>query len=174
MAIPLYEAWGFFSDPRNLRELTPPDMGFSLTSDAPEVVYSGLILTYRLRPLLGLPTTWVTEITHVAVGARFIDEQRLGPYQLWHHEHRFRAIPGGTEVFDDIWYALPGGPLGRLVHRAVVRNRLRSIFAFRRRVLAERFHELPTNPGRTEQHRARMCSPAVPPREVAWSTPSRP
>lgn len=169
LAIRVDEAWAFFSDPRNLAILTPPDMRFALTSEAPAAIYPGLIRTYRLRPLLGLPATWVTEITHVDPGQRFIDEQRIGPYRLWHHEHRFRPLAGGTEVRDDIWYALPGGPLGGFVHRGLVRGRLRRIFAFRRRALAERFGELATDPGLT----APSSIPKAPPREVAWNTPFR-
>lgn len=149
LAVSVDEAWRFFSDPQNLAALTPPDMHFALTSGAPATIYPGLFLTYRLRPLLGLPATWVTEITHVDPGHRFIDEQRIGPYRLWHHEHRFRGVVGGTEVADDIWYALPAGPIGRLVHQFLVRGRLRRIFAFRRRELARRFGELVSDPGRT-------------------------
>lgn len=147
LAIPLDEAWAFFSDPRNLAVITPPDMEFALTRTPPEVVYPGLILTYQLRPLFGIPATWVTEITHVEELRRFVDEQRIGPYRLWHHEHTFAAIPGGTAVTDDVCYALPFGPIGALVHRAFVRGRLRHIFAFRRAVLAQRFGQLPSSPG---------------------------
>jgi ligand-binding SRPBCC domain-containing protein len=108
------------------------------------------MLTYRLRPLLGLPASWVTEITHVESQRRFVDEQRAGPYSLWHHEHRFVALGAGTEVVDRVWYALPLGPAGDLAHRLLVRSRLRDIFAFRRRALAARFGELPGGPGRTQ------------------------
>lgn len=170
LAVPVDRAWGFFSDPRNLSVLTPPDMRFALTSDAPPSVYPGLILTYRLRPLLGLPASWVTEITHVDPGQRFIDEQRVGPYRLWHHEHRFRSIAGGTEVTDEIWYALHGGPLGGLVHRGLVRRRLLGIFAFRRRVLAERFGELGSDPGRTGWSALETAEP----RGLAWITRFKP
>lgn len=147
LSVSLDEAWRFFSDPRNLAVITPPDMQFALTCDPPEVVYPGLILTYRLRPLLGIPTTWVTEITHVQEHVRFVDEQRVGPYSLWHHEHTFEAISGGTAIADDVWYSLPFGLLGAITHAALVRGRLRNIFAFRRRVLAERFGQLPGSPG---------------------------
>ncbi len=149
LAVPPDEAWRFFSHPGNLALITPPDMRFELTSEPPEAVYPGLILTYRLRPLLGLPATWVTEITHVEPGRRFVDEQRIGPYRLWHHEHTFAAIEGGTAVTDDVWYALPFGPIGGLAHRLLVRHRLRTIFAFRRQVLADRFGQLPHGPGAT-------------------------
>lgn len=157
LAVTPEEAWAFFSDPRNLAVITPPDMHFVLTCTPPEVVYPGLMLSYRLRPLLGIPSTWVTEITQVEERRRFVDEQRIGPYRLWHHEHTFEAVPGGTAVTDDVWYALPFGPLGALTHRAFVRRRLRDIFAFRRGVLADRFGQLPSSPGTfTPPHTVRV------------------
>lgn len=132
-------AWAFFSDPRNLERITPPDMGFEITNDVPDQMYAGLIITYRVRPLLRIPTTWVTEITHIEPGRYFVDEQRVGPYRMWHHQHHFRAHPGGVEVADLVHYQLPGGPAGALVNAAVVRGRLRGIFGFRSQALRDRF-----------------------------------
>jgi ligand-binding SRPBCC domain-containing protein len=139
LPISLEEAWAFFADPRNLSRITPPDLDFRVTCGLPERIAPGMIITYTLRPLLGLRVGWVTEITHVEPGVRFVDDQRAGPYLLWHHEHTFTAAPGGVEVRDVVHYALPFGPLGRLVHALVVGARVRAIFAYRRRVLAERF-----------------------------------
>lgn len=133
------EAWRFFSDPRNLAVITPPDMGFEVTSPLPVVVYPGLMVTYRVRPLFGIPVQWVTEITHVDEGRYFVDEQRLGPYRVWHHEHRFDDVEGGIRMWDIVHYSVPLGPLGDLLNRAVVRRRVGEIFAFRRRVLEQRF-----------------------------------
>lgn len=137
------EAWAFFSDPRNLAAITPPDMGFEITSELPERVYPGLIVTYRVRPLARIPVTWVTEITHVAEGERFVDAQRMGPYRLWHHQHHFRDVAGGTEVRDIVHYSVLPGPLGSLVNRAVVRGRLQAIFNFRQGMLEQRFGKIP-------------------------------
>lgn len=120
-------------------------MGFTLTSAPPPHIYPGLIISYRLRPLLGLPADWVTEITHVEDQHRFIDEQRMGPYRLWHHEHTFRPVPGGTEVSDLVYYALPFGPLGTVVQRAVVRQRLAHIFEYRASTLRAMFGEMATD-----------------------------
>ncbi len=139
VAAPLDEAWAFFSDPRNLAAITPPDMGFEITSPVHDHVYPGLFVTYRVRPLLGIPVEWVTEITHVDEGSRFIDEQRMGPYRLWHHEHTFRAVGDMTEMHDVVYYALPFGRLGSLAH-AVVRPRIEHIFEYRADVLSERFN----------------------------------
>jgi len=133
------EAWAFFSDPRNLARITPPGMGFRLVDAPPDQVYPGLILRYRVRPLAGVPVTWVTEITHVRDREYFVDEQRIGPYRLWHHQHHLVDVPGGVELRDVVHYALPFGPLGGLLNRFVVAPRVRAIFAYRRAVLAGLF-----------------------------------
>jgi ligand-binding SRPBCC domain-containing protein len=133
------EAWRFFSDPANLAVITPPDMGFEITSPVPPSVYAGLIVTYRVRPLFGVAVQWATEITHVDEGRYFVDEQRLGPYRVWHHEHHFDEVEGGVRMRDIVHYSVPLGPLGDLVNRVVVRRRVEEIFAFRRGVLEQRF-----------------------------------
>ena len=114
LPIPLDQAWDFFSNPRNLSRITPPDMGFELLSTPPERMHAGMLVIYRVRPLLHVPITWVTEITHVDEPHRFVDEQRFGPYRFWHHQHLFRPIPGGVEMSDIVHYALPpGGGIAR-------------------------------------------------------------
>lgn len=90
------QAWDFFSSPLNLAKITPEHMGFIITSDFEEGqnMYPGMIITYKVSPLLGIKLDWMTEITHVKEGEYFVDEQRFGPYALWHHQHHFKAIPG--------------------------------------------------------------------------------
>lgn len=139
LAISLETAWDFFSDPRNLSVITPPSLGFKITCDLPPRMYAGMIITYTVTPLLGIPVTWVTEITHVHEPHLFVDEQRVGPYKLWHHQHRFKEVAGGVEATDIVHYALPLGPLGWAVHDVLVRRQLAEIFAFRRQVLKKRF-----------------------------------
>lgn len=142
LPIGLDEAWAFFSDPRNLERITPPEMRFEVTSPLPERVYPGLIVTYRVRPLLGIPVTWVTEITHVRDGALFVDEQRMGPYRLWHHQHHFKAIAGGVEIRDIVHYAPPLGPLGPVLDALFVRRGIEAVFDYRRGILDGLFGEL--------------------------------
>lgn len=134
------EAWDFFSDASNLARITPPSLGFEVTSPLPPRMYAGMIVTYRVRPLLGVPVRWVTEITHVDEPRLFVDEQRFGPYRFWHHQHLFAPVDGGVEMTDIVHYALPpgAGPLRGLL----VAPRLKEIFDHRRRVLAERFGTL--------------------------------
>lgn len=133
------QAWDFFSSPANLPKITPPNMKFEVICDLQPKVYAGMLSIYRLRPLFGIPITWVTEITHVNEPDVFIDEQRFGPYRMWHHQHFFREVEGGVEVEDIVHYALRFGVIGRAVAAGIVRRRLASLFAFRRKALDSAF-----------------------------------
>jgi len=140
---PLDTTFAFFAAPDNLARITPPWLGFRIVSPDREM-REGLRIEYRVRPL-GFPQTWVSEITAYDPPHRFVDEQRVGPYALWRHEHRFIAVGGGTEVRDRVEYALPFGALGRLAHTVLVRRQLDAIFAYREEaLLRELAHEPPT------------------------------
>lgn len=137
---PIEHCWAFFSDPRNLAKITPPSLDFQVLSDLPPTIYPGMMIEYRVRPLPGLRVTWLTEITHVAAPQRFVDEQRVGPYAVWHHEHFFTALDDGhTEIRDLVHYVLPFGWLGNLAHPLLVAPQLAKIFAFREKAVTERF-----------------------------------
>lgn len=135
------EAWDFFSNPRNLAKITPPELGFEIiTPDLVPQVREGMMIAYRVRPLLGLPMTWLSEITLVEPGVRFIDEQRVGPYAVWHHEHEFHDLGDGRiEMEDKATYVLPFAPLGDLAHAWLVRPQLKRIFAYREKAVRELF-----------------------------------
>ncbi|MBB6449645.1 ligand-binding SRPBCC domain-containing protein [Geomicrobium halophilum] len=133
------EAWTFFSDPRQLASITPDDMSFEMMDDMTEPMHAGMILSYRIRPFPLIQVQWVTEITHVIEGERFVDEQRLGPFRFWHHQHRFTEINGGVEMQDTVHYAMPFSIFGRLVHKLLVRKRLEEIFSFRKKQLQAYF-----------------------------------
>ena len=139
------KAWDFFSSPLNLREITPSYLGFHITSDPDflKEMYAGQVITYTVKPVLGIPLFWMTEITHVETGKFFIDEQRVGPYSLWHHQHHFRPVPGGVEMTDLVHYKLPLGPLGALANGLFVRRQLKEIFDFRYQKLEALFGKLP-------------------------------
>jgi ligand-binding SRPBCC domain-containing protein len=137
------EAWDFFSSPKNLNRITPPDMGFETTSgNENEPVHAGQIITYTVRPVLNIPMYWMTEIRQAEAPHFFIDEQRFGPYTFWHHKHYIKSIPGGIEMRDLIHYKLPFGFLGTIAHKLFVRKKLASIFDYRFRVLTEIFGEM--------------------------------
>ena len=116
-------------------------MGFVITSthEVNEKAYAGQIITYRLTPLWGIPIKWMTEITHVHNNDYFVDEQRFGPYTLWHHTHKFIKIPGGLEMIDTVHYALPFGILGQLMHGILVKKKLEKIFDYRYAILLKKF-----------------------------------
>ncbi|MGY6216797.1 SRPBCC family protein [Methylolobus aquaticus] len=133
------QAWDFFWTPHNLEAMTPPFLNFRITSEVPDRTYNGLIITYRIAAVAGIPVTWVTEIKHVVEPFQFVDEQRLGPFRFWHHQHRFHPAPGGIEMEDDVHYVMRAGWIGRLVHRLFVRQRLEQIFDFRHAYLRARF-----------------------------------
>lgn len=141
LPISLEEAWDFFSSPNNLQKITPPDMGFIITSDKKdgEKMYAGQIITYILKPMLGIPVKWMTEITHVKDGEYFIDEQRFGPYKLWHHRHSFKKTATGVEMHDEVNYVLPFGILGTIAHKLFIRKRVEEIFTYRTKVVEKLF-----------------------------------
>lgn len=126
------EVWKFFSDPVNLKTITPEHLDFKILSAQDEInIHSGQIIEYTVRPILKIPIYWMTEITSVEQKNFFIDEQREGPYALWHHQHLFLTIPGGTEMKDLVHYKLPLGFLGDMVNKLIVRDQLRYIFTYR-------------------------------------------
>ena len=136
------KAWEFLSSPSNLKTITPEYMSFDILSGADRPMFAGQIIQYIVTPVLGIKTKWVTEITHVIEGEYFVDEQRFGPYALWHHKHFIKEIPGGVEMEDIIDYKVPMGILGQLVHPFIVKPKLNEIFEYRRKKLIELFGEI--------------------------------
>ena len=136
----LDKAWAFFSGAENLQKITPSYMRFDITSpQTNKPVYAGQIITYKIHPVLGIPLNWMTEITHVKDGQYFIDEQRRGPYNLWHHQHHFEEVKDGVKMTDIVHYALPLGILGQFAHALFVKKQLEDIFSFRKEKVTELF-----------------------------------
>ena len=135
--------WDFFSDPKNLSKITPQFMGFIVRTELPDKMYEGLMIEYTVRPMLGIPMNWITEIKTVKNHSFFVDEQRKGPYRIWHHEHHFKEVDGGVEMTDIVSYELPFGFLGRLMHPILVKNKLKEIFDYRRQKVDELFIATP-------------------------------
>ncbi len=139
----LEEAWNFFSSPRNLKEITPKYLGFEITSpDLADKMYRGQIISYKVSPLLGIKMNWMTEITHVEHKKYFVDNQRFGPYKMWHHQHWFEEVPEGVKMKDLITYVMPLGPLGSIAHWLFVRKQLEGIFEHRKVVTDRLFGEM--------------------------------
>lgn len=137
----LQEAWDFFSSPVNLAKITPPHMAFKIQyiSGDSRQMYPGQIIRYRIGILPGITTDWMTEITHVNEPHYFVDEQRFGPYALWHHQHSFRETEDGVEMTDEINYAIPYGIIGRLANWVFVENEVKAIFEYRREKIEKLF-----------------------------------
>lgn len=134
------DVWEFISSPANLQEITPDHMGFSITSNTGvEKMYPGMIITYKVSPLWGIQMDWMTEITHVKELEYFVDEQRIGPYALWHHQHKIEQIDGGVLMSDVITYKPPYGVLGDLANKIIIKKQLNQIFDFRTIALEKKF-----------------------------------
>lgn len=130
--VDMEKAWSFFSDPANLQAITPDDLSFKVISKHHgDKMYAGQIIEYKVRPILNIPVYWMTEITKVQDKKYFIDEQRFGPYQLWHHQHHFKEIEGGVAMTDIVHYRNPFWILGDIANELFVKKQLKNIFKFR-------------------------------------------
>ncbi len=132
------KVWDFISHPQNLDRITPDDMAFRIVSDVPDVMFSGLLVEYRVRiPVMGWQV-WVSEIKHIEPGKYFVDEQKIGPYRFWYHEHRIEAAGDKTKIIDHVSYEVPCALLGRPAHALFIRPTLERIFRHRE----EKFNQL--------------------------------
>ena len=139
LPISLDEAWRFFSNPRNLSEITPPALGLRIKGSFEGEIYNGMIIQYTVMPFPGIAMDWVSEIKHVKERFLFVDEQRTGPYKMWYHQHFFKAKGTGVEITDIVHYALPGGPLAHLLNEFIIKGRLDAIFSYRKDILERKF-----------------------------------
>ena len=125
-------AWDFFSNPANLSEITPGNLGFKTISKYHgEKMYPGQVIEYKVSPLLGIPLYWMTEVTHVEHHKYFVDEQRFGPYSMWHHQHHFKEVEEGVEMADIVHYKLPFWFFGDFANWLFVKKQLKEIFDYR-------------------------------------------
>jgi ligand-binding SRPBCC domain-containing protein len=140
LPVTISEIWDFISAPDNLKDITPKNMSFIVTSnnDAKRI-YPGMIITYKVSPLFGIKLNWMTEITHVKENEYFVDEQRIGPYSMWHHQHKIKEIKGGVLMTDIVTYKPPMGFLGSLMNSLLIKKRLNEIFEYRAFVLVKKF-----------------------------------
>ncbi|MGB1042299.1 MAG: SRPBCC family protein [Tenacibaculum sp.] len=141
LKVSLAHAWDFFSSPENLQKITPSHMGFQITSEVDKKAYAGQIITYKVGILPGVKSSWVTEITQVKEQEFFIDEQRFGPYNMWHHEHWFEQLPNGNTLMKDkISYKIPFGILGHIAQALFIKRQLKGIFEHRFTTLESLFN----------------------------------
>lgn len=135
LPVSLDAAWRFFSTPQNLQKLTPGDLDFKITSPKLNGIYQGQMITYNIKIFPVFPSKWVTEITSVEDQKYFIDEQRFGPYKLWHHQHHFKEVEGGVLMTDIVHFKLPFPLLAPIAYKMYVKKKLKEIFTFRHEVL---------------------------------------
>lgn len=140
LPVSIDEAWEFFSSPVNLQEITPDTLNFEIIGELPEKMYAGMIIIYKVKPLPGYKTNWVTEITKAIKPHYFIDEQRFGPYKFWHHQHIFEQTENKTLMRDIIHYGLPFGFAGRIANSLIVKKQLQQIFDFRFKYLDKKYN----------------------------------
>ena len=139
---PMEKVWDFISSPANLKVITPDYMGFDITCPGlPDKMYAGMIISYKVSPVLGIKMNWLTEITQVREGEYFIDEQRVGPYALWHHQHWLEDTAEGKMLRDIVTYAPPFGFLGRIANSLMIRKKLKEIFAYREQAVNKYFNQ---------------------------------
>ena len=141
LPITIDKAWAFLSDAKNLKKITPDYMGFNIIEKEDTKMYAGQIIQYIVTPILGIPTKWVTEITQVKDKSYFVDEQRFGPYSLWHHKHFIKEVDCGVEMLDIIDYKIPFGLIGRIANPILVKPKLNEIFDYRKQKLIDLFGE---------------------------------
>jgi hypothetical protein len=136
------DAWEFFSNPKNLQQITPKNLGFKIVSKYHgDNMYPGQIIEYTVKPVLGIPLYWMTEITHVDEKKYFVDEQRFGPYSMWHHQHHFKETSNGIEMTDIVHYKIPFGFLGSIANSLFIKKQLKQIFDHRYKTVEKLFSE---------------------------------
>lgn len=134
--------WGFMSSPSNLAAITPEYMGFEILNNLHgDTMYPGQIIEYYVKPVLGIKLHWVTEITHVKENEFFVDEQRFGPYNFWHHKHFLKETGNGVEMNDLVHYKLPFGVVGKLANSLFVKRQLKEVFDYRYKKVDELFNK---------------------------------
>jgi len=131
--------WKFISSPKNLSKITPRYMDFKILTEIPNEMYEGLIISYTVKPILGIKMNWVTEITHIKDKKYFVDEQRKGPYKMWHHEHILVETDNGIIMKDIISYIPPFGILGKILNKLFIKRQVSEIFNYRTEVLKKIF-----------------------------------
>lgn len=144
--ISLDKAWNFFSSPKNLETITPASMSFKTISKYHgDIMYAGQVIEYKVSPFLGIPLYWMTEITHIEDKKYFVDEQRYGPFSMWHHQHHFKIIDGGVEMTDIVHYKLPLWFLGDIANSLFVKSQVKKIFDYRFKKVEELFGVMDRN-----------------------------
>lgn len=134
------EAWDFFTSPHHLNTITPDFFNITPTSNVPEQIYSGLLISYDMKAVFGLTMPWLSEISHCNKPDYFIYEQRIGPFKFWSHEVRLTKTEGGIIIEDIVFYTMPFGFIGTMFHKLLIADKLAKIFQTRSNYLKLHWH----------------------------------
>ncbi|MEY3882665.1 MAG: hypothetical protein RIQ94_3461 [Pseudomonadota bacterium] len=139
LTMTIQDAWSFFSSPYHLNDITPDFFHVTITSKVPEKIYAGLMISYQMKAVFGIPMSWLSEISHCNEPKRFVYEQRIGPFKFWSHEVCLTEQQNGILLEDIMFYAMPLGWLGQLINRALIADKLERIFDTRHAYLQNKF-----------------------------------
>lgn len=135
---PRDEVFAFFSEAKNLEEITPKWLSFRIDKMSTPQIQEGTLIDYKLR-IKGVPARWRTLISSWVPKKSFVDEQLKGPYKTWHHTHSFEDLQGGTLMTDRIIYRPPMGPIGDIARELMIKHDVQKIFQHRHKVVGEKF-----------------------------------
>jgi len=133
------EAWSFFTSPHHLNTITPDFFSITPTSNVPDKIYSGLLISYRMKAVFAIPMSWLSEISHCDAPHYFVYQQQVGPFKFWSHEVRLTETKNGTLVEDIVFYTMPFGWLGEIFHHYLIADKLKNIFEKRSDYLKKRW-----------------------------------
>ncbi|MFI3189449.1 hypothetical protein BCS42_12555 [Crenothrix sp. D3] len=139
LTMTVQDAWSFFSSPYHLNDITPDFFHVTITSKVPEKIYAGLMISYQMKAVFGIPMSWLSEVSHCDEPKRFVYEQRIGPFKFWSHEVCLTEQQNGILLEDIMFYAMPLGWLGQLINRALIADKLERIFDTRHAYLQNKF-----------------------------------
>lgn len=139
LSLPIQEAWAFFSSPYNLNTITPDFFNVTVTSKVPERIYSGLMISYSMKAVFGIPMAWLSEVSHYDEPKRFVYEQRIGPFNFWSHEVSLTEVGDNIVLEDIVFYAMPLGFFGQLLNKLLIAEKLAKIFNVRHDYLQSRW-----------------------------------
>ena len=127
----LLQAWEFFSSPHTLNDITPAFFHVEITSKVPDKIYAGLMISYRMKAVFGIPMAWLSEVCHCDEPKRFVYQQRVGPFHFWSHEVSLQPCSEGVLLEDIVFYTMPFGWFGQLMHELLIGKKLADIFKTR-------------------------------------------
>ena len=139
LTMTIQDAWSFFSSPYHLNDITPDFFHVTITSKVPEKIYAGLMISYQMKAVFGIPMSWLSEVSHCDEPKRFVYEQRIGPFKFWSHEVCLTEQQNGILLEDIMFYAMPLGWLGQLINKTLIADKLERIFDTRHAYLQNKF-----------------------------------